>query len=63
MAAQKLDLSELYEVVVRGKDGFVVLSHAGDFLIMGSARDLTSMGLAVTQMRKYAKEIGKLLEQ
>ena len=62
MASEKLGLSELYEVVVRGKDGFIVLSHAGDFLIMGSARDLTSMGLAVTQMRKYAKEIGKLLE-
>ncbi len=61
MAAEKLDLSELYEVIVRGKEGFVVLSHAGDFLIMGSAKDLTSMGLAVTQMRKYAVEIGKLL--
>ena len=61
MAADKLDLSELYEVVIRGKDGFVVLSHAGEFLIMGSAKDLTSMGLAVTQMRKYAKEIGMLL--
>ncbi|MFW9908579.1 MAG: roadblock/LC7 domain-containing protein [Candidatus Thorarchaeota archaeon] len=63
MAAQKLELSDLYEVVIRGKDGFVVLSHAGEFLIMGSAKDLTSMGLAVTQMRKYAKEIGKLLEK
>ena len=62
MASIKLGLNELYEVVVRGKDGFIVLSHAGDFLIMGSAKDLTSMGLAVTQMRKYAKEIGKLLE-
>ncbi|MHA1928236.1 MAG: roadblock/LC7 domain-containing protein [Candidatus Thorarchaeota archaeon] len=61
MASIKLGLSELYEVVIRGKDGFVVLSHAGDFLIMGSAKDLTSMGLAVTQMRKYAQEIGKLL--
>ena len=61
MAAQRLELNELYEVVVRGKDGFVVLSHAGDFLIMGSAKDLTSMGLAVTQMRKYAQEIGHLL--
>ena len=63
MAAQKLGLNDLYEVVIRGKDGFVVLSHAGDFLIMGSAKDVTSMGLAVTQMRKYAKEIGKLLEK
>jgi len=62
MASIKLGLNELYEVVVRGKDGFIVLSHAGEFLIMGSAKDLTSMGLAVTQMRKYAKEIGKLLE-
>lgn len=61
MASIKLGLNELYEVVIRGKDGFVVLSHAGDFLIMGSAKDLTSMGLAVTQMRKYAQEIGKLL--
>ncbi len=61
MAAQKLELDELYEVVIRGKGGFVVLSQAGDFLIMGSARDLTSMGLAITQMRKYAKEIGELL--
>jgi predicted regulator of Ras-like GTPase activity (Roadblock/LC7/MglB family) len=62
MAASKLQLDELYEVVVRGKDGFVVLSQAGDFLLMGSAKDLTSMGLAVTQMRKYAKEVGELLK-
>jgi len=61
MAAQRLGLDELYEVVVRGKNGFVVLSHAGDFLLMGSAKDITSMGLAVTQMRRYAREIGKLL--
>ena len=61
MAATKLGLHELYEVVVRGKDGFVVLSQAGEFLLMGSARDLTSMGLAVTQMRKYAREVGELL--
>jgi len=63
MAAGNLELSDLYEVVVRGKDGFVVLSHAGEFLLMGSAKDLTSMGLAVTQMRKYAKEVGELLGQ
>ncbi|MBS3794505.1 MAG: roadblock/LC7 domain-containing protein [Candidatus Thorarchaeota archaeon] len=63
MATDKLALDELYEVIVRGRDGFVVLSHAGDFLIMGSAKDITSMGLAVTQMRKYAKEIGRLLEK
>ncbi|NOR38581.1 MAG: hypothetical protein GQ580_03220 [Candidatus Thorarchaeota archaeon] len=61
MAAEKLYLDELYEVVIRGKGGFVVLSHAGDFLLMGAAKDLTSMGLAVTQMRKYAREVGALL--
>ncbi|NWF95511.1 MAG: roadblock/LC7 domain-containing protein [Candidatus Thorarchaeota archaeon] len=61
MAAQKLDLDELYEVIIRGSKGFVVLSQAGDFLIMGSAKDLTSMGLSITHMRKYAKEIGDLL--
>ncbi|RDE12478.1 MAG: hypothetical protein C4K49_09950 [Candidatus Thorarchaeota archaeon] len=63
MAAIKLQLEELYEVVVRGKEGFVVLSQAGDFLLMGAAKDLTSMGLAVTQMRKYAKEVGTLLRK
>ncbi|MFW9768953.1 MAG: roadblock/LC7 domain-containing protein [Candidatus Thorarchaeota archaeon] len=63
MAAGNLELNELYEVIVRGKDGFVVLSHAGEFLLMGSAKDLTSMGLAVTQMRKYAREVGELLGQ
>lgn len=61
MAADKLGLDELYEVVIRGKRGFVVLSHAGNFLLMGAAKDLTSMGLAVTQMRKYAREVGTLL--
>jgi len=61
MAADKLYLDELYEVVIRGKGGFVVLSHAGNFLLMGAAKDLTSMGLAVTQMRKYAREVGALL--
>jgi predicted regulator of Ras-like GTPase activity (Roadblock/LC7/MglB family) len=63
MAATKLGLDELYEVIVRGKDGFVVLSQAGEFLLMGSAKDLTSMGLATTQMRKYAREVGELLGQ
>jgi predicted regulator of Ras-like GTPase activity (Roadblock/LC7/MglB family) len=61
MAADKLYLDELYEVIIRGKGGFVVLSQAGDFLLMGAAKDLTSMGLAVTQMRKYAREVGQLL--
>jgi predicted regulator of Ras-like GTPase activity (Roadblock/LC7/MglB family) len=63
MAADKLQLEDLFEVVVRGKQGFVVLSQAGDFLLMGSAKDLTSMGLAVTQMRKYAKEVAELLKK
>ncbi|NOR38791.1 MAG: hypothetical protein GQ580_04310, partial [Candidatus Thorarchaeota archaeon] len=61
MATDKLGLDELYEVVIRGKGGFVVLSHAGNFLLMGAAKDLTSMGLTVTQMRKYAREVGILL--
>ncbi|MBD3407463.1 MAG: hypothetical protein GF411_15200 [Candidatus Lokiarchaeota archaeon] len=61
MAAGRLDLDELFEVTVRGKRGFAVLSQAGEFLLMGAARDLTSMGLAVTQMRKYAREVGALL--
>ncbi len=63
MAADKLALDVLYEVIVHGKQGFVVLSNAGDFLLMGSAKDLTSMGLAVQQMRKYAKEVGELLKK
>jgi predicted regulator of Ras-like GTPase activity (Roadblock/LC7/MglB family) len=48
-------------VTVRGAKGFAVLSAAGEFLLMGAAKDLTSMGLATTQMRKYAKEVGDLL--
>ncbi|MFW9968459.1 MAG: roadblock/LC7 domain-containing protein [Candidatus Thorarchaeota archaeon] len=57
----RLDLGELFEVTVRGAKGFCVLSQAGEFLLMGAAKDLTSMGLATTQMRKYAKEVGDLL--
>jgi predicted regulator of Ras-like GTPase activity (Roadblock/LC7/MglB family) len=63
MAADKLQLDDLYEVIVHGKQGFVVLSNAGDFLLMGSAKDMTTMGLAITQMRKYAKEVGELLKK
>ncbi|MHA2303284.1 MAG: roadblock/LC7 domain-containing protein, partial [Candidatus Thorarchaeota archaeon] len=58
---ERLDLGELFEVTVRGEKGFAVLSAAGEFLLMGAAKDLTSMGLATTQMRKYAKEVGDLL--
>lgn len=58
---ERLDLGELFEVTVRGAKGFCVLSQAGEFLLMGAAKDLTSMGLATTQMRKYAKEVGDLL--
>jgi predicted regulator of Ras-like GTPase activity (Roadblock/LC7/MglB family) len=60
---ERLDLGDLFEVTVRGAKGFCVLSQAGEFLLMGAAKDLTSMGLATTQMRKYAKEVGDLLSK
>ena len=63
MAAGKLELGGLFEVTVRGQGGFAVLSQAGEFLLMGAAKDVTSMGLAVTQMRKYASEVGELLSK
>ncbi|MHA2379914.1 MAG: roadblock/LC7 domain-containing protein [Candidatus Thorarchaeota archaeon] len=63
MAVGKLELGGLFEVTVRAQGGFAVLSQAGEFLLMGAAKDLTSMGLAVTQMRKYASEVGELLSK
>ena len=63
MAAEKMNLGELVEVTVRGKTGFMVFSNAGDFLITAAGREMTSMGLLITVLRRYAKKIALTLSQ
>ncbi|MHA1687747.1 MAG: roadblock/LC7 domain-containing protein [Promethearchaeota archaeon] len=58
-AVKNLGYNDLLEVVLRGKDAFIILSSAGKFFIMGACRQLKDLAKVVSVFRYYAKEIGK----
>ncbi len=53
-----LGYTNLLEVVLRGKDAFIILSAAGRFFLMGASRKIEDLGKIVSVFRYYAKEIG-----
>ncbi|MHA1274345.1 MAG: roadblock/LC7 domain-containing protein [Promethearchaeota archaeon] len=58
-AINTMGYNNLLEVVLRGKDAFIILSAAGRFFLMGASRQLTDLGKIVSVFRYYAGEIGK----
>ncbi|MHA1197286.1 MAG: roadblock/LC7 domain-containing protein [Promethearchaeota archaeon] len=55
---EALGYNNLLEVVLRGKDAFIILSAAGRFFLMGASRKIEDLGKIVAVFRYYAKEIG-----
>lgn len=63
MAVDKMGFEDLSEVIVRGKTGYIILTHAGKFVLIGAGRDATSLGLSVRVLRAYAKRVTALLSK
>ena len=58
-AIQTLGYSDILEIILRGKDAFIILSNAGRFFLMGASRKNADLGKIVSVFRYYAGEIGK----
>jgi len=58
-AIAALGFTDMLEVVLRGDNGFIILSAAGRFFLMGASRQTADLGKIVKVFRYYAGEINK----
>jgi predicted regulator of Ras-like GTPase activity (Roadblock/LC7/MglB family) len=58
-AISSLGYNNMLEVVLRGDNGFIILSAAGRFFLMGASRQTADLGKVVKIFRYYAGEISK----
>ncbi len=58
-AISTLGFHNMLEVILRGKDAFIILSDAGKFFLMGASRKIEDLGKVVSVFRYYAGEIKK----
>jgi predicted regulator of Ras-like GTPase activity (Roadblock/LC7/MglB family) len=58
-AINTLGYTNMLEVVLRGKDAFIILSAAGRFFLMGASRTISDLGKIVSVFRYYSSEIQK----
>ena len=56
-SVSKLGFNQLLEVVLRGKQSFMVVSYAGRFFLVGASTALKQLGKVVAVFRYYAKKI------
>ena len=58
-AVEALGYTNMLEVVLRGDNGFIILSAAGRFFLMGASRQTADLGKVVKVFRYYSQEIAK----
>lgn len=58
-SVMKIGFNKLIEVVLRGKQSFLVLSSAGRFFLIGASRSIKDLGKTVTVFRYYAGKIAE----
>lgn len=56
-AIETMGYTNMLEVVLRGDNGFIILSSAGRFFLMGASRQMPDLGKVVKIFRYYAGEI------
>ncbi|MHA1754006.1 MAG: roadblock/LC7 domain-containing protein [Candidatus Odinarchaeia archaeon] len=59
-AVEKMGFSELWEVIVTGQGGYIVLSGAGRLVLIGSGSRMKGLSDTVTLFRKYARLIADI---
>jgi predicted regulator of Ras-like GTPase activity (Roadblock/LC7/MglB family) len=59
-AVEKMGFNELWEVIITGEKGYMVLSGAGRLVLIGSGSIMKSIGNTVSLFRKYARLIAEL---
>ncbi len=62
MAVMQMNQGELWEIVVRGSQGFTITSCAGtSFLMVGAGAHAADLGKTVSVLRDYSKMIAQIL--
>ncbi|MFX1296618.1 MAG: roadblock/LC7 domain-containing protein [Promethearchaeota archaeon] len=62
MAVKQMRQGDLWEIVVRGSQGFTITSCAGtSFLIVGAGTKIADLGRVVSILRDYSKMIAQIL--
>lgn len=62
MAVMQMNQGELWEIVVRGSQGFSIVSCAGtSFLLVGAGTHGADLGRVVSVLRDYSKMISQIL--
>jgi len=56
-AISSLGYTNILEIILRGDNGFIILSVAGRFFLMGASRETADLGKVVKVFRYYSKEI------
>jgi len=62
-AINALGFTNMLEVILRGDNGFIILSSAGRFFLMGASRQMPELGKVVKIFRYYSSEINKRYPQ
>ena len=55
-AIDSMGFKKMLEVVLKGQNGFIILSAAGKFFLLGASRNIGDLGKIVTVFRYYAGE-------
>jgi len=58
-AIDSLGFKNMLEIILRGDNGFIILSVAGRFFLMGASRESADLGKVVKVFRYYSREIQK----
>ena len=58
-AINSLGFNNMLEIILRGNNGFIILSVAGRFFLMGASRLSADLGKIVKVFRYYSGEIQK----
>lgn len=62
MAVMQMQQGELWEIVLRGSQGFTITSCAGtNFLMVGAGTQVSDLGKVVSILRDYSKMIAQIL--
>jgi hypothetical protein len=57
MVTEKLSHGEMTEMIIRGKEGFSILSNAGPHFLIGASREHSSTALTTRIFRQFTPDI------
>ena len=63
MVTDRMKHGGLWEVIVRGEEGYTILAAASEFILIGASREAPSLGLAIRVLRKYSHRIPEIFKE